>query len=366
MEGMQKCSPTQHTPHKESKHQKSKPITTLEQQSQNEITIRKQHIKKQYIYLVEGYVGKIETKKMISQDIVNLILFFYAKPIKMKIKLNGSNQSPKIVLYSPQQPEWHSLETNILKKFDFKMKNFLRTLIYKHGNVTASNWKYCRWNEKDEFIAVVTSDIIMKMDNALSREYKLFNRNDYFNSDGKGKLIAFLEDNDMDTDTVLDELGQNPNDCSLIELDDNFPLQDDQKHDRDEAIYNIIKKCYEIPNAEPGSEYTIELNKEHFMILSDEEIEKVMSKDKTECEKQEELESMRYDKLKTMTDIFIDSCYAVMSRVETDQNYLQLLYISQQKLNGKPYIHLVSDLYARDRINHYLQIKPLIKKEFDD
>eukprot|EP01084_Bolivina_argentea_P150836 263366_1 len=40
---------------------------------QNEITITKEHIKKEYIFLVEWYVGNI-----ISQEIKDLILFFYA------------------------------------------------------------------------------------------------------------------------------------------------------------------------------------------------------------------------------------------------------------------------------------------------
>eukprot|EP01084_Bolivina_argentea_P150828 263349_1 len=206
--------------------------------------------------------------------------------------------------------------------------------------------------------------VITSIDIALHRYYKRFYQNDYINSDGKGKFLAFCEDNDLDTDAVLEEFGTDADDCTLCDMDDNFPLKDDQKQDRNQTIYNIIKGCYDNPDVYAGDAIydVIEIKKEHFTLLPVEETQNISNDEN----KDETLQAMSYNKLKTMAKPLIDQCYAVMCKGEQDQTFLQLLYIGQEKLNGKPYIHLVSDLYARDRINHYLQIKPLIKKEFDD
>eukprot|EP01084_Bolivina_argentea_P021704 40334_1 len=300
---------------------------------------------------------------IISQEIKDFILFFYAKPIVMQITLDKYNRNTKNIFYDPQEPEWHSLETTILQTFNSQMS--LKKLTYKDGIVSASNWKNCRWDQDDIFVAEMS--VVGTIDSALGRYYKRFNRTNYFDADGKGKFATFCEGNDLDTDAVLEEFIGNAEDCTLTDFDDNFPLKDVQKKDRNEVIYNIIKTCHK--NHETygaNKKYDIEVKKEDFVLLGPEEIQNILSKDLTQPKKDEALESMSYDKLKGMAKPLIDSCYAVMCKAEQDQVFLQLLHMGEEKLNGKPYIHLVSDLYARDRINYYLHCKSLIEKEFNE
>eukprot|EP01084_Bolivina_argentea_P204524 349284_1 len=62
-------------------------------------------IKSKHICTVEGYIRV--TKQNVSQDIVDLTLFFYAGPIMMNVKYKSQI---KCIFYSPMEPEWDTLK----------------------------------------------------------------------------------------------------------------------------------------------------------------------------------------------------------------------------------------------------------------
>ena len=88
-------------------------------------------------------------------------------------------------------------------------------------------------------------------DRALSEYYKYCGRNDYYDEHHDGKFIQFVNENEMDEENIDLELGKNvkPKDCLFIEMDDNFPLQNNKKNNkrlsRNEQIFEIIKHCYD-------------------------------------------------------------------------------------------------------------------------
>ena len=88
------------------------------------------------------------------------------------------------------------------------------------------------------------------MDKALGRYYESLGRNDYFNSDGIGKFLDFCYREDFQEDEIDDELAE-MEECSYLEFDDNFPFKSSLKDEYEKQMYilNILKKCYNDPNA---------------------------------------------------------------------------------------------------------------------
>eukprot|EP01084_Bolivina_argentea_P041813 77187_1 len=96
-----------------------------------------------------------------------------------------------------------------------------------------------------------------RMDAILCQYYKCHGRNDYINKENnKGKFIEFVEVNGFDEKDIEKDFEDNtdPDECSFIDMDDNFPLQigtlDGDK--KNEAIFNIILICKTNPGAFKG------------------------------------------------------------------------------------------------------------------
>eukprot|EP01084_Bolivina_argentea_P163147 283857_1 len=106
------------------------------------VTITKDEIKEKYIYIVQGYARDVQME--ITQDVLDLILFFYAKPIIMNVKSKYCSDI-KSILFCPLEPEWSSLEAQIFKECNLDV---VLSLSYKYGTITKDNWKMCRWNQK--------------------------------------------------------------------------------------------------------------------------------------------------------------------------------------------------------------------------
>ena len=94
------------------------------------------------------------------------------------------------------------------------------------------------------------SSSFSKMDGALAAYYADCDRKDYFDEDGKGKFLQFVDINDFDEEQVEGELGDDvePNDCSLLDMDDDFPLMDSEQNQdtkqRNAAILKVLQHCY--------------------------------------------------------------------------------------------------------------------------
>ena len=66
--------------------------------------------------------------------------------------------------------------------------------------------------------------------------------------DGNGLFMEWCDVNGYNTDGIEDELEQDPEDCALIEFDDDFPTNKSGQN-RINEIFNIIKYCYENDDA---------------------------------------------------------------------------------------------------------------------
>eukprot|EP01084_Bolivina_argentea_P173224 300033_1 len=72
----------------------------------------------------------------------------------------------------------------------------------------------------------------------------------YYKSLGKpyDKLFStYCEDNGLDEETIEEELKQQPEDCLLVDFDENCPFEKEPK-DKVQAIFDIIRKCKNNPN----------------------------------------------------------------------------------------------------------------------
>eukprot|EP01084_Bolivina_argentea_P263320 445635_1 len=90
-----------------------------------------------------------------------------------------------------------------------------------------------------------------RIDKALGQYYENMGRNDYYDEDDHkkeyGKFMKFVKDEDFDEYDIQSEL-KIANECMYTEMDDNFPLDNDQQQNqnssREQQIFNIIKHCY--------------------------------------------------------------------------------------------------------------------------
>eukprot|EP01084_Bolivina_argentea_P076522 138696_1 len=90
---------------------------------------------------------------------------------------------------------------------------------------------------------------IKQIDVALAAHYNNLNRDDYYDDNGRGKFIVFVEENKIDHTQIASQLSDNvnPNDCKLLSMDSNFPLNK-KYYDNDERnaeIFRIFKRCYQ-------------------------------------------------------------------------------------------------------------------------
>eukprot|EP01084_Bolivina_argentea_P076208 138109_1 len=177
----------------EKKSGEKKEIKTRYQTHQisNDETKLKNIIKWEYIYIVEGYIRIV--KNNIPQDIVDLILFMYTKPIIMNIKWHKQIKS---IWYLPTEPEWKALETKISDAYDTQV--LVRRLSFANGIVTPYNWVNCRWKKTHTF-AVETSVVIDKIDKGLKRYYESLD------AEYDALFTNYCDENGLDSDAVVEE-----------------------------------------------------------------------------------------------------------------------------------------------------------------
>eukprot|EP01084_Bolivina_argentea_P302260 521708_1 len=103
---------------------------------------------------------------------------------------------------------------------------------------------------------------IKKIDAGLSRYYKLWQRDDYFDDRNRGKFEASCDENGFGEEDIEDELETSAEECMLLDFDDNFP---GVKNNNLESIFTVIKKCYD----DPYAYYWWVMNKYLFLIKQD-------------------------------------------------------------------------------------------------
>eukprot|EP01084_Bolivina_argentea_P288419 495022_1 len=77
------------------------------------IKVSKKDICRQHIRLVDGYIGRI--KRLAPVEVVDIIIFFYAKRLVIDLKYNGKVD---FVLLCPIADVWQSLKKGVAKKFE--------------------------------------------------------------------------------------------------------------------------------------------------------------------------------------------------------------------------------------------------------
>ena len=102
-----------------------------------------------FIKTTEGYI-RINYGK-IHQDVSNLILFFYAKPIVMKLFYESKHGSIK---YCPIKDSWSTMIRKVDKAMDIKRSGYIKKftiLKYDGKRIYESDWYKFRWDEKKLF-----------------------------------------------------------------------------------------------------------------------------------------------------------------------------------------------------------------------
>eukprot|EP01083_Nonionella_stella_P069615 185671_1 len=94
-----------------------------------------------------------------------------------------------------------------------------------------------------------STTILRKIEEGLEGYYQQFNRKDYRDDKGIGKLEAFCIENGFDDDQFTEKMGEFDQYSALLELDD-FPLEERFEHCRETAILDILK--YALKNGKPA------------------------------------------------------------------------------------------------------------------
>ena len=71
----------------------------------------------------------------------------------------------------------------------------------------------------DETVSPIT---IQQIESNLEMYYRQANKS-YLDELGLGKFLYFCNKEGYDTESVLDELDNEPNDCALVDFDEDFP-----------------------------------------------------------------------------------------------------------------------------------------------
>ena len=179
-------------------------------------------------------------------------------------------------------------------------------------------------------MATDSDALIDQMDKCLSRYYKQLNRKDYFNEQGIGKFKEYCDVNSFED--IPDEMEVQLDENMLIDFDDEFPFQNNiEPENKQEAIYEILNKCMNDPDA-----FTEDLSFAAFKINP----------------RDFDIEEKERDEILTL---YKHECSTVWNAgFENDKSgsLLNLLFIGTKL--GKPYLQLLADMYARDRLKAYI------------
>eukprot|EP01083_Nonionella_stella_P184222 667983_1 len=115
----------------------------------------KKDIKIRDVYAVEGYIRLIFTEPYntnVCQDILDLVLFLYAKPLMLKVEYSDQCET---VLYYPSHDTWHSIAHRIKAQFIClsQVISLTQHKAVKGGKYDENNWQSCQWNAKHPFKA---------------------------------------------------------------------------------------------------------------------------------------------------------------------------------------------------------------------
>eukprot|EP01084_Bolivina_argentea_P166985 289885_1 len=118
------------------------------------VRITKQQIATDFILTVEGYIRRHKIISINIQNLIDLILFFYAKPIIMNIQFQ--NQI-KYVSFCPINGSWDSICDKIqfiftLGPWPIYFNKLLKVTHPYYGDIGSSNCESFRWNEQDLFV----------------------------------------------------------------------------------------------------------------------------------------------------------------------------------------------------------------------
>eukprot|EP01084_Bolivina_argentea_P075345 136589_1 len=211
----------------------------------------KQHIGQHHVNIVEGYIRKI--KSFVPQQIVDLILFFYAKPKIMNVRYQSKTNS---VGCCPIDTAWDVLESRILQSFGLSKWNSLIRLNHKHGTITRYNWESCRWFGEHTFECDIKlynvttkhgkmrkhnlpmAPTIEQFDDALARYYNLMG------SEYANQFSEYCEENGFDD--LAEEMGVDPLDCMLVDFDEDVPFKVAPWYDGDVQCVNKTKAIFEL------------------------------------------------------------------------------------------------------------------------
>eukprot|EP01084_Bolivina_argentea_P024419 45498_1 len=239
------------------------------------ITCRKVDISLYCISVLNAFINAFEREtnriNPISQGIIDLILFMYAKPIAIKIKYENIT---KHFLFCVASDEWDSIELKIIYEFDQLSK--IKSLHYQHGDkkliVSPDNCKSVLTSNVDKTFHVIPGildelepvdsyGIIDTIDERLAKYYRERQRQYYtgkYDIYRSYKLIQpsagevnfkfgifkqFCNDNAFDNEDVEQELKEtDADDCTLTDFDHQFPFDwDINDEDKNAEIFYILK-----------------------------------------------------------------------------------------------------------------------------
>eukprot|EP01084_Bolivina_argentea_P169561 293930_1 len=162
---------------------------------------------------------------------------------------------------------------------------------------------------------------IKKIDKGLARYYKIHGRNDYFKT-GKGKFEEFSEDNNIDDEFIIQELGASAKECMLLGFDDNFPGVKEYDF---QAIFDIVMKCYK------QGEYAFDSSFAYTYEISEQDMQVIENLYKSQCPK------------------------SFLATIIKDKSTFTVMAIGQKKQS--PYIQNLTDDYLRSRVEVFLENK---------
>jgi len=170
---------------------------------------------------------------------------------------------------------------------------------------------------------------IAKICNGLRKYYASLGKGaEYVNANGVGKFTAYCEDNGIDDDEA-ENLGDDPEQCLLVDFDDDFPVPKDkesmEEQEKKKYIFEILLQCHD------GVDFNaISYDQASFDAVNDADIESIKK-------------------------IYKKYCPAVFNRDMGDDGGL-LFMLAFQKKYGVDYLANLLDSFTRYRIEYQQDI----------
>eukprot|EP01084_Bolivina_argentea_P264918 448914_1 len=292
--------------------------------------ITKKHIKPQHICTVEGYIREV-TLSVIYEDVIDLILFYYAKPMVINTKYKSQTKLLFISIFDSFT--WFVLTQKIFEAYNLdKYSHKLAILTYENGIIHKyCNWKSCIWNEEHTFeIQTETATpILVKMDDALRRYYK------WMGKEYENQFSEYCEENgfedldeEMGTGTCHRDFAYR--DCMLTDFDENVPFKHQPKN-KTKAIFDLLSIIYENTDCDV-------IDFENHFTTHDTILQITADDFKISKDELKQVRSIHCKQLKMFSE----------TELKDDQTILKLLAIGEK--HKKSYFLYLFDMFCRDRI----------------